>query len=48
MVFHIRDYQFKRIDKRAVDFLPKPTPTATPEGQAAAATPETGGEPALQ
>lgn len=28
-VFHVREYQFSRIDKRAADFLPKPTPTAT-------------------
>lgn len=36
-VFHIRDYQFTRLDKKASDFLPKPTPTATP--LAAATTP---------
>ena len=38
-VLHIRDYQFKRIDKRAPDFLPKPTPTATPAAEAGGTPP---------
>jgi hypothetical protein len=29
-VFHVREYQYSRVDKRAADFLPKPTPTASP------------------
>jgi Domain of unknown function (DUF4340) len=38
-VFHVREYQFDRIDKKAADFLPKPTPTVTPRAAGATATP---------
>jgi hypothetical protein len=31
-VYHVRDYQFARIDKQRIDFLPQPTPAAATGG----------------
>ena len=39
-VFHIREYQFTRLNKKAADFAVKPTPTAGAAGGTPAAPPD--------